>query len=535
MTALGAADAKIRDLRTVIANMRAKYGDGYARLEQTVALLQKEVVRLTGENERLRHENAKLEKKAKSAEKIPALKAVAAELKAALLKKQKELEKALDAAGVMRNRLRKDFATSDTPQGTSIFKKPVSTKEKSGRKSGGQLGHEGHTLRPFPNPTEIINKMPPNEFCDCGGKIEIRKGKSKQLVDLKTIVTVTEEIVRVGYCDRCGKKHEGVFSEKFVNPVNYGDNIKSLVSLLNTHMNLPAGKITELFDILTNSAVRMSDGTVVNIIDAFAEKSTGTIENIKNRLIESGLMHVDETGCRVDGHLDWMQIFANKYFTLFSHNKKRGDLVFENEDILLLFTGILMHDHFKSYYRYSHITHAECNDHIDRRVKAVAEILKHAWAAEFRSFLNKTWERKKKLIAEDGTFTKDEIKDVFTEYASIIANGVAEYEAAIAGKKCIKYYNEEKCLLNRLKEYTAEHLRFVTDTIVPCGNNLAEQCAKEAKRKMKVAGCYRSDKGADNYARSASIISTLKKQKMNVFDGITDIFAGKTLKFGNSP
>jgi transposase len=534
MTALGRANAKIRDLRTVVSNLKAKYGDGYAHLEETVALLQKEVVRLIGENERLRDENAKLEKRTKSAEKVPSLKAALKELKAALREKQKELEKALDAAKVLRSRFKKDCATSDTPQSTNIFKKPVSTKERSGRKPGGQPGHEGHTLRPFPNPTEIIDKMP-NGLCDCGGKIEIRKEKSKQLVDLKTIVTVTEEIVRVGYCDRCGKKHEGVFSEKFVNPVNYGDNIKSLVSLLNTHMNLPAGKITELFDILTNSAVRMSDGTVVNIIDSFAEKSTGTIENIKNRLIESGLMHVDETGCRVGGHLDWMQIFANKYFTLFSHNKKRGDLVFENEDILILFTGILMHDHFKSYYRYSHITHAECNDHIDRRVKAVAEILKHAWAAEFRSFLNKTWERKKKLVAEGGTFTKDETKDVFKEYALIIANGVAEYEAAIAGKKCIKYYNEEKCLLNRLKEYTAEHLRFVTDKVVPCGNNIAEQCAKEAKRKMKVAGCYRSDKGADNYARSASVISTLKKQKMNVFAGIADIFADKTLEFERAP
>jgi transposase len=230
-----------------------------------------------------------------------------------------------------------------------------------------------------------------------------------------------------------------------------------------------------------------------------------------------------------------MQIFANKDFTLFSHNKKRGDLGFENEDILMLFTGILIHDHFKSYYRYSHITHAECNDHIDRRVKAVAEILKHPWAARFRTFLNQTWERKKKLVAAGETFKEAEIEDIFKEYASIVAGGLAEYEAAIAGKKSIKYYNEEKCLLRRLEEYTAEHLRFVTGKAVPCGNNIAEQCAKEAKRKMKVAGCYRSDKGADNYARAASVISTLKKQKMNVFAGITDIFAGNTLDFGMPP
>jgi hypothetical protein len=534
MTALQQANAKIRDLRAVIANMRAKYGDGYNRLEETVASLQKEVVRLTKENERLGRENAEFAKKAKSAEAVPALKTALKELQAALTEKQKALDKALDTAGALRNLLRKDSATSDKPQGANIFKKPVSTRERSGRKPGGQAGHEGHTLRPLPCPAEAIDKMPPG-FCDCGGKIEIREEKKKQLIDVRMIVSVTEETVHIGYCAHCGKKHKGVFSKKFVNPANYGDNMKSIVCLLNTHMNLPVGKIAELFRVLTNGAVRISDGTVVNIIDAFAEKSAGTIENIKSCLIESGIIHADETGCRVGGHLDWTQIFANKGFTLFAHNKKRGDFGFENEDILILFVGILVHDHFKSYYRYSHITHAECNDHIDRRVKAVAEILKHPWAGKFRNFLNGTWKRKKQLLANGEYFGESETADIFKEYASIIDGGLAEYEAAIAGKKNIIYYNEEKCLLNRLKEYTPEHLRFVTDKLVPCGNNIAEQCAKEVKRKMKAAGCYRSDKGADNYARSASVISTLKKQKMDVFAGITDIFAGKTLEFSMAP
>jgi transposase-like protein len=491
-------------------------------------------MRLTEKNAELRDENAELAKKAKAADGIPALNETVKSLRAALSEKQKEFEKATDTAETLRKKLRTDCATSDRPQSANIFKKPVSTRERSGRPRGGQPGHKGHTLCPFADPTETIDRMPPTH-CDCGGKIEIRKEKKKQLIDVETILRITEETVHVGYCTCCGRKHEGAFSEKSVNPVNYGDNLKSLVSLLNTHMNLPANRITELFGILTDSKIRMSDGTVVNIVDDFAKKSKETVQNIKGGLIKSRLIHVDETGCRVGGHLDWMQIFANKAFTLFSHNKKRGDLGFENDDILLLFVGILMHDHFKAYYRYSHLTHAECNDHIDRRAKAVAEILKHPWANKFRNFLNETWERKKKLSAAGGTFGQDETERIFEEYASIIAGGFAEYEAAIAGKAGIRYYNEEKCLLRRLREYTAEHLRFVTDPDVPCGNNIAEQCAKEAKRKMKVAGCYRSDKGADNYARAASVISTLKKQKMNVFDGISDIFAGKTIEFAGVP
>ena len=33
-------------------------------------------------------------------------------------------------------------------------------------------------------------------------------------------------------------------------------------------------------------------------------------------------------------------------------------------ELLKFFTGILIHDHFKPYYKYEQITHAECNAHV---------------------------------------------------------------------------------------------------------------------------------------------------------------------------
>ena len=164
MTALQTANAKIRDLRTVIVNMRAKYEGGYARLEETVAVLQKEVMRLTEKNAELRDENTELAKKAKAADGIPALKETVKELGLALSEKQKEFEKATDTMKTPRKRLGADCASSDRPQSTNIFKKPVSTRKRSGRTVGGQKGHKGHALRPFPDPTERIDIMP-HDFC----------------------------------------------------------------------------------------------------------------------------------------------------------------------------------------------------------------------------------------------------------------------------------------------------------------------------------------------------------------------------------
>jgi transposase len=77
-----------------------------------------------------------------------------------------------------------------------------------------------------------------------------------------------------------------------------------------------------------------------------------------------------------------------------------------------------------------------------------------------------------------------------------------------------------------LGEYAEEHLRFITDFDAPFDNNCAEQGVRFFKGKVKTAGCFRSDSGADAYARIASLISTLKKQDMNVFATIEDIFDG---------
>jgi len=80
--------------------------------------------------------------------------------------------------------------------------------------------------------------------------------------------------------------------------------------------------------------------------------------------------------------------------------------------------------------------------------------------------------------------------------------------------------------LLRLGEYKEEHLRFLTNFDVPFDNNGSERAARFFKGKIKVAGCFRSEEGAKNYVKIASLISTLKKQGANVYVTINDIFNG---------
>jgi hypothetical protein len=531
MTALQTAQKTIKDLRTIIANLHSKYKDGFEELQRTVAMLQEEVRRLLADNERLAAAFNMAWKWEKLAALVPELKAAIQDLKIKLAASEKENEKIKEQLAALRDHAKKSSETSDKPSSTNIFKKPVSTKIKSGRKPGGQPGHAGYTLRPFSRPTTIIERNP-GDTCACGGHVVLRDGyTSKQVVDIEVVLRVAEERVTIGYCDQCGKRHDGKFSKNYVNPVNYGNDLKALVAFLNTRVNLPVNKVSELLNVLTSSRIRLSDGSVVNIVADLAKKSAPTVELIKEALIKSGLLLADETGCRINGSLEWFQILTNDQFLLLSHNERRGSLLFEGTDILLLFSGILLHDHFKAYYRYIHLLHAECNEHIDRRLKAVNEILKHEWAQELRAFFFEADKRKKELMDKEEYFSDQEKEEYFRKFLEILDRGVAEYQKAIEGKQTIVRFNEERCLLKRLREYADEHLRYIANPLVPRGNNGAERGAKEAKRKIRVSGGFRSSAGADNYARVTSVIGTMRKNDMDIFQGIKDILNGGTLSF----
>jgi len=487
--------------------------------DNTIVMLQAGYAPLMAENQRLRQQNKDL-------------RAENAALRGAL-------DKAEDRAAKLAAMQKKDSTTSSKPPSNDPqFNKAKATsgREKSGKKPGGQLGHKGYHLKPSLNPDIIINNMPPGISPCCGEKV-ICDGvfEPRQLIDIEVTVNVTEERSHIGHCTGCGKVWHGEFSEGFSSYVGYGSTVKSMVAALNADANVPVNKTVQFLSYLTEGRLNMSDGTVVNIVSELAWRLTPAIQDIVGALASCGVLNVDETGFRVSGSLAWIQIISNENYSLFGRSVKRGTPNETMDNLILLFTGVLVHDHLKSYYRYTHLSHAECNTHGLRYLKAVTVIMKHPWAEALAKLLTDANKRKKKLIAGGSTgMEEEELADIRGKYENILKQGRMEYEIAINGKKNITYFEEERRLLNRLSDYIDEHLRFLCDFEVPFSNNGAEQGAGYLKSKLRTAGGFRSDGGVDSYTVIASVIATLRKQGMNIFAAIRNAFLGICPRFCNS-
>ena len=78
----------------------------------------------------------------------------------------------------------------------------------------------------------------------------------------------------------------------------------------------------------------------------------------------------------------------------------------------------------------------------------------------------------------------------------------------------------------RLEAKREEILLFIEDFTVPFENNQAERDLRMLKVKQKISGCFRTEKGAEEFCRLRSYVSTMKKQGRGVMETIRSLFIG---------
>jgi transposase len=435
--------------------------------------------------------------------------------------------------------LLKDSQNSSLPPSKDPRKRTRSLREKSGKKVGSQVGHPGTTLGLADKPDRFIIHSPESCYL-CGsslGESEVTGSERRQVHDLPPqTVEVTEHQSQTKVCRRCGAKNKAGFPAGVKAPVQYGTGVRSVATYLMGYQLLPyercAEAMTDLFDC------HLSPGTLSTLLSECAGDLVGSEMLIKEGLRQVAVLGVDETNLRVSKRQDWVHVSATEKLTLLVHHKKRGRPAIESIGLLPRYEGVIVHDGFSSYDQYRQCRHGQCNAHILRELNYVIETSKPAWAVEMKALLLKIKVavdearesgRKKLPPCREEEFLRKydaEIEQARKLYGTLQRKKgrtkkpqPAESVIRAAARK----------LASRLSNKREEILLFMQDFSVPFDNNQSERDLRMLKVKQKISGCFRTEKGAEEWCRLRNYFSTMRKQGRGVMETIRSVFAGKRI------
>lgn len=403
--------------------------------------------------------------------------------------------------------INKNSGNSSKPPSSDGFVKIHNSREKSGKKPGGQPGHKGSSHKLFSNPTQIENIK--TKRCQCGGKVTYSgKYKAKQFVDIEITTRITEYREYTGVCDCCRrtvKNHAPIHDI-----ITYGNNLKSFSALLSLEGMVSINRIKQILQELSNGQLNISEGTLSKWNKDLSVCVNPAVGAIKEKLLASPVNHKDETGIRIHKTLHWLHVLGNKTHTLYYSHKKRGNEADKAMGILPAYGGVLVHDHLKGLYNFT-CNHAECNAHILRYLKAAIERKGRTWAEDMIKLL---LEAKAAVKGRNKPLHKTTVRKFHCRYDVILDKGHEEFLQS----ESPDYNGEDMKLLRRLRQYKDEHLRFISDPAVPFDNNQAERDLRMIKAKTKISGCFRADDGGEIFAMLKSYTSTLRKNGRSIFD-----------------
>ena len=394
----------------------------------------------------------------------------------------------------------------------------------SGKKSGGQPGHQGSTRELVDKPDTVMVYAP--ETCeDCGSALPVSIATDiviarSQVVDVPPITPTVTEYQAIARTCACGHVTNGHLPQEATiqGTISIGPNAGSLLVYLNSAHHLPYARLQQVAADLFN--LSLSQGTIANKLEAAAIAAAPLQDAILQCLHTSPSVGSDETGVRVAGARIWQWVWQNvqaSYYAISEHRDYQTVKDHFGED----YYGCLIHDCYSAQNNTVAGWHQLCHAHLLRDLQFVIDSTPGsgdaAWAYRLQGFLLRS-QRARNAIWADG-FTPKRRERVIDDYYKQLEQYVQQPLTS----------REARRLQKRFKKHEDKILYFITTPDVPADNNGSERAIRNAKVKQKVSGGYRSNRGAERQAALLSVIETAKKQGLNVLATVQQLMAGETV------
>ena len=380
------------------------------------------------------------------------------------------------------------------------LRRTKSLRKPSGKPSGGQPGHKGSTLQSVSTPDRVIEHKP--SFCKCCGRplenVGYRKIRKTQIMDIKFVIETSEHQYYEKVCE-CGCVNN---CDAPNCRIKYGDNIRALVTYLNVVQCVPCKRIADLISDL--SGQKISEGTVQNILKANSTKADAAYEEIRKRIELSPVVGADETGAAVGKQLHWNWIFQTDVLTYVYQMKSRGQKAVDSKFPNGLPNSTLVTDRKRTYFNMDAKDHQVCLAHLLRNAEYLNELdTKQDWSRRFIHLIGHAINLRK-----DDNITLRKIKVLKTKMKKLLGESLTHLDE--------EFESFKKGIL-KVKDYL---FTFLSNPLVPYDNNASERGVRKIKIKQKVSGCFRTDGGADDFAKLHSIAETAMKNGNSKFNAI---------------
>jgi len=404
-------------------------------------------------------------------------------------------------------RTKKDSGNSSVPPSQDPYrpKRTESLRQRSGRKAGGQVGHEGSCLEMTLEPTEIVKHYP--NYCRCCGR-DLSDAVSRfigrrQVIDIPPVKPIVrEEQVYSRQC-LCGHITESDYPLESHSAVCYGKNLQALTAYFHARQYIPYERMREMYSDIFG--LQISCGSLVNMVQSFAKKAFGIYEFIRQHVAKSTVVGADETGNCIRGKNAWAWVFQTPKATYIHSDKSRSKTVIEQLFPLGFPQTVLVHDCWTSYFGVEAKSHQICTSHLLRELKYLGKLYpQQQWSDEFTALLYQALDLKKNMSPVDYLQPIKKRTELEKQLETLLEQGINPQ------------YHKLKVFQERIMRYRNYLFSFLYHHQVPPDNNASERAVRTFKVKQKVSGLFRSDEGAKAFAVIRSVIDTAIKNSQNV-------------------
>ena len=156
---------------------------------------------------------------------------------------------------VLEDQIAKNSRNSGKPPSSVVYQKPEpkSLRIRHWKKSEGQPGHPGNTLKAIAHPDRFKDHSV-IECSKCKRSLEDivpKQHEQRQVFDIPTIkIDVTKHHSERKICRHCGEKNQAAFPEAVTQPAQYGSEIKAQFVNLTQYQLIPLERTNEILEAL---------------------------------------------------------------------------------------------------------------------------------------------------------------------------------------------------------------------------------------------------------------------------------------------